>query len=91
MDSITTILNSISGYVWGPFTIILLVGTGLYLTIGLGFMPLRRLGTGFKLLWQGRSEEKNEGDISPFNALMTAMSATVGTGNIVGVASAIAI
>jgi AGCS family alanine or glycine:cation symporter len=91
MDSITTILNSISGYVWGPFTIILLVGTGLYLTIGLGFMPLRRLGTGFKLLWQGRSEEKNEGDISPFNALMTAMSATVGTGNIVGVAGAIAI
>jgi AGCS family alanine or glycine:cation symporter len=91
MESITTILNSINGYVWGPVTLFLLVGTGLYLTIGLGFMPMRKLGTGFKLLWQGRSEDKDEGDISPFNALMTAMSATVGTGNIVGVAGAIAI
>ena len=92
MDAITSILEIIrDDYVWGPATIILLVGTGLYLTIGLGFMPIRKLGTGFKLLWEGRSEGKNEGDISPFNALMTAMSATVGTGNIVGVAGAIAI
>jgi len=92
MDSITSLLATIeSDYVWGPVTIVLLVGTGLYLTIGLGFMPIRKLGTGFKLLWQGRKEDRSEGDISPFNALMTAMSATVGTGNIVGVAGAIAI
>lgn len=91
MDSITSILSSINGFVWGPVTILLLVGTGFYLTVGLRLMPIRRLGTGFALLWQGRQEGKNEGDISPFNALMTAMSATVGTGNIVGVAGAIAI
>jgi len=92
MDDITSFLSIVEGeYVWGPVTIILLVGTGLYLTIGLGFMPILRIGTAFKLLWQGRKEDETEGDISPFNALMTAMSATVGTGNIVGVASAIAI
>lgn len=92
MDAITSLLTTIQDdYVWGPVTIILLVGTGLYLTIGLGFMPIRKLGTGFKLLWSGRKEDETEGDISPFNALMTAMSATVGTGNIVGVAGAIAI
>ena len=91
MENITSLLNEINGFVWGPFTIILLVGTGFYLTVGLRLMPIRRLGEGFKLLWQGRQAGKNEGDISPFNALMTAMSATVGTGNIVGVAGAIAI
>ncbi len=92
MDNIAALLSTIENdYVWGPVTILLLVGTGLYLTIGLAFMPIRKLGTGFKLLWQGRKEDRSEGDISPFNALMTAMSATVGTGNIVGVAGAIAI
>jgi AGCS family alanine or glycine:cation symporter len=69
----------------------LLVGTGVFLTIGLGFMPLRRIGYGFALLWQGRTKTTAAGDISPFNALMTALSATVGTGNIAGVATAIAL
>lgn len=91
MESLHTLLSTINGYVWGPFTLILLVGTGVYLTVGLGFMPIRKLGYGFKLLWQGRKSDDNEGDITPFNALMTALSATVGTGNIVGVAGAIAI
>lgn len=92
METITSLLETIrDDYVWGPVTIILLLGTGVYLTIGLAFMPIRKIGTAFGLLWSGRNEGENEGDISPFNALMTAMSATVGTGNIVGVAGAIAI
>lgn len=91
MESITIILNSINGYVWGPFTLILLLGTGIYLTIGLRLLTLRKLVTGFRYLWQGRKASDAEGDITPFNALMTALSATVGTGNIVGVAGAIAI
>ncbi len=91
MDSLHSLLSSINGYVWGPFTLILLAGTGLYLTIGLGFMPIRKLGYGFRLLWRGRKSDQSEGDITTFNALMTALSATVGTGNIVGVAGAIAI
>lgn len=84
------LINKISGIVWGWPLLILLIGTGVYLTIGLGFMPLRKIGYGFKMLWVGRKGE-GEGDISPFNALMTAMAATVGTGNIAGVAGAIAI
>jgi AGCS family alanine or glycine:cation symporter len=54
-------------------------------------MPIRKLGYGFRLLWRGRKRDNSEGDITPFNALMTALSATVGTGNIVGVAGAIAV
>ena len=91
MESLHTLLSTINGYVWGPFTLILLVGTGVYLTVGLGFLPIRKLVYGFQLLWQGRKSDASEGDITPFNALMTALSATVGTGNIVGVAGAIAI
>ena len=91
MDLYTQILTTVKDFVWGPYTLALLVGTGLYLTLGLRFMSIRKLGYGFKLLWQGRKASENEGDISPFNALMTALSATVGTGNIVGVAGAIAI
>ncbi|HBG94178.1 MAG TPA: sodium:alanine symporter family protein, partial [Chromatiaceae bacterium] len=53
-------------------------------------MPLRRLVYGFRMLWQGR-QQQGEGDITPFNALMTSLSATIGTGNIAGVGTAIAI
>ncbi|HDQ03196.1 MAG TPA: sodium:alanine symporter family protein, partial [Deltaproteobacteria bacterium] len=63
-------------------------GTGLYLTLGLKFTPQRKLSYGFKMLWKGRKSSE-EGDISPFNALMTALSATIGTGNIAGVATAL--
>jgi len=68
--------------------LLLILGTGLYLMYGLSFMPLKRIGYSFKLLWQSR-EKKGEGDIAPFNALMTSLSATIGTGNIAGVATAI--
>jgi AGCS family alanine or glycine:cation symporter len=54
-------------------------------------MPLRKLGYGFSMLWRGRKAGEEAGDISPFNALMTALSATVGTGNVAGVATAIAV
>ncbi|MEM7018201.1 MAG: sodium:alanine symporter family protein, partial [Pseudomonadota bacterium] len=89
MDGFSLFIEEFSNFLWGPFLLIpLLLGTGLYLTIGLGFMPMRKLGYGFQMLWKGRKKQ-GEGEISPFNALMTALSATVGTGNIAGVATAI--
>jgi AGCS family alanine or glycine:cation symporter len=88
MDAIVAYIGTINGVVWGPAMLALLAGTGLYLTLGLKLIPQRRLGFGFKMLWRGRKSTA-EGDISPFNALMTALSATVGTGNIAGVATAL--
>lgn len=100
MDTLTHLLNTINGVVWGPLMLILLLGVGLYLQIGLKLLPIRKLGTGFRLMWQGRDDKGtpegktktgDEGEISPFNALMTSLSATIGTGNIAGVATAIAL
>ncbi len=88
MQSLNELISAINGIVWGPLMLVLILGTGLYLMYGLSFIPLRRIGYGFKLLWQGR-QVKGEGDIAPFNALMTSLSATIGTGNIAGVATAI--
>lgn len=88
MESLIGIISAINGVVWGPAMLILLAGTGLYLTLGLKLTPQRKLIYGFKVLWRGRKSSA-EGDISPFNALMTALSATVGTGNIAGVATAV--
>jgi len=68
----------------------LLLGTGLYLSVGLRFMTIRKIPAGLRLLLQGRVG-KGDGDISPFSALMTSLSATIGTGNIAGVATAIAL
>lgn len=89
MESITELLKQFNGIVCGPLLLPLLAGAGLFLTIGLRFTPLRRIPYAFRMLWQGRRKTDQTGDISPFNALMTAMSATVGTGNIAGVATAI--
>lgn len=88
METITHLFKQLNGLVWGPPMLLLILGTGLFLTIGLRAMPLRCIGHGFRMLWQGR-RQSGEGDISPFNALMTSLSATVGTGNIAGVATAI--
>ena len=85
-----TLVDRLNGLVWGPPMLILLLGTGLYLTIGLGGMTLRNIGTGFRELWQSRGST-GEGEIPPFRALMTALAATIGTGNIAGVATAIGI
>jgi len=90
MEQISQVIGSINGWVWGPPMLILILGTGLYLSIGLKAMPLHRLGFGFRMLWQGRKEQ-GSGDITPFNALMTSLSATIGTGNIAGVGTALAI
>lgn len=81
-------LGLINGLVWGPYMMVLILGVGLYLMVRLGLQPLRKIPYGFKQLFDGRKSH-GEGDVSPFNALMTSLSATVGTGNIVGVATAI--
>lgn len=85
------ILNRINSYVWGLPLIILLLGVGLYLTIILRGLQFRLLFKALNLALIKRKEREGEGDISHFQALMTALSATVGTGNIAGVATAIAI
>lgn len=94
METLNSVFSAINSVVWGPLMLILLLGVGLYLQLGLKLMPIRKLGMGFKLMFQGRVSAKGdekEGEISPFNALMTALSATIGTGNIAGVATAIAL
>jgi AGCS family alanine or glycine:cation symporter len=90
VETITAIIKFINGQVWGVPMLVLILGTGLYLSAGLRAMPLRRIGYGFRMLWSGRHEQ-GKGDITPFNALMTSLSATIGTGNIAGVGTAIAI
>ena len=89
MESLESILNSISAFVWGPVMLALLVGVGVFLTLGLRCMPWRRTGAAFRELWRSREESGEAGEISGFQALMTALSATIGTGNIAGVATAI--
>lgn len=89
---ISDLIGSVNNIVWGVPMLALLLGTGLYLTIGLGFMPILRIPYAFgQLLKGGKRHDGEEGDVSPFGALMTALSSTVGTGNIAGVAVAIAI
>lgn len=89
METITQYLNQVAGFVWGVPLIVLLGGTGIYLTIRLKGLQFRYLGHALNLALIKR-HEKGEGDISNFAALMTALSATVGVGNIAGVATAIA-
>jgi alanine or glycine:cation symporter, AGCS family len=92
MEMLSGWINAINGVVWGPMMLVLILGVGLFLHLGLKLAPILKLGTGFRLMWQGRSaadSDVKEGDITPFQALMTAMSATVGTGNIAGVATAV--
>lgn len=101
MDSFVAILETVNGLVWGsadsligaidyPPVLLLLLGTGLYLTVRLGFMPILKIPYAFGQLFN-KQHNKDEGDVSPFGALMTALSSTIGTGNIAGVAVAIAI
>ncbi|MFD2045281.1 alanine/glycine:cation symporter family protein [Ornithinibacillus salinisoli] len=84
------ILGNISDFVWGPPTLILIVGTGIYLTLRLGFLQFRTLPYALRLAFSPRRQDKkSKGDISHYQALSTAMAATIGTGNIVGVATAV--
>jgi len=91
MERLTGIVAYINGIVWGVPMLVLIVGVGCFLMLGLGFMPIRKLFFGFRMLFKGRAETGEEGEISPFNALMTALSATIGTGNIAGVATAVSV
>jgi len=81
------VLNRIDSIVWGPWLLILLVGTGVFLSCRLGFLQVMKLPRALKLIFFARN--KGDGDIDSFKALCTALAATVGTGNIVGVATAI--
>lgn len=92
MQQLTEWLQTLNGMVWGIPMVVLILGTGFYLQLRLGFMPLRNIAYGFRMIWKSRTvDDKDSGDISPYAALMTALSATVGTGNIAGVATAIAV
>ena len=83
------ILSAVNDFVWGPIMLVLLVGTGIFLTIRLKFLPWRNLGYAIKSVFKkGKGSDKHAGDISPFQSLMTALAATIGVGNIAGVATA---
>ena len=92
MEALTNFIGTINGIVWGWPMLILILGVGFFMSIGLKLMPILKLGTGFKLLAGGTKAEEGEeksGEVPPYQALMTAMAATVGTGNIAGVATAV--
>jgi alanine or glycine:cation symporter, AGCS family len=92
MQAIHAFVDWFNGIVWGVPMIVMILGTGLYLNIRLKFMPLLNIGYGFKMIWAGRKKTNgSDGEITPFAALMTSLSATIGTGNIAGVATAIAL
>lgn len=90
METLGNILQTVDDFVWGPAMLVLLVGTGIFLTIRTRFLGIRNLGYALKsgLGKEARTTKRGEGDISPFSALTTALAATIGTGNIVGVATA---
>jgi AGCS family alanine or glycine:cation symporter len=88
MENLAKWLQAIDGFVWGPVLLTLLVGTGIYLTFILKGLQFRYLGYALKLAFS-RSDDESEGDISHFQSLMTSLAATIGIGNIAGVATAI--
>ena len=94
MDSLKTLFDTLGGWVWGPYMLVLLVGTGVYLTVRLMGIQFTLLPFALKQAFTPQKKvegEKQEGDISHFGALMTALSATIGTGNIAGVATAVVV
>ena len=88
MQEIQSIMETLSGLVWGPYMLVLIVGTGVFLTFRLLFWQFRMLPLAFKQVFGKHPDKKDSGDISQFASLMTALSATIGTGNIAGVATA---
>ena len=92
MTSLGDFLQTVNDWVWGTPMLVLILGTGLYLTVGLKLMPIRRIPAAFRLMIAGRHPgAADKGDITPFQSLMTALAATIGNGNIAGVATAIAV
>lgn len=90
MERVNEIVGAIDSFVWGPVMLVLLVGTGIFLTVRLRFLPWRNLGYALHsvLSKEARTKKRGTGDVSPFSALMKALAATIGTGNIIGVATA---
>src|SRR5690606_16328971 len=93
MDVLKTMFDTLGGWVWGPVMLVFLVGTGVYLTLRLAFLQFTMLPFALKQAFSPNRKNpdgsEDPGDISHFGALMTALSATVGTGNIAGVATAV--
>lgn len=87
-EILNNVLALIDKYVWGVPLIVLIIAGGIMLTVRMGFLQMRRLPLALK--WMVKNEEEGEGEVTSFGALCTALSATIGTGNIVGVATAIA-
>ena len=87
MENLIPLLNAIDDFIWGPPLIVLLFGSGIFLTVRLGLIQVFRLPLALKLIFSAKSN--GEGDVSSFKALCVALAATVGTGNIVGVATAV--
>ena len=90
MVQINQLVGELDSFVWGPVMLCLLVGTGVYMTLKLRFLTWRNLPYALKMIFskKSRTTKVGSGDVSPFSALMTALAATIGTGNIVGVATA---
>ena len=90
MERFAEIVSKVDDFVWGAVMLVLLVGTGIFLTFRTRFLTWRNLGYALKstLSKEARTKSRGEGDVSPFSALTTALAATIGTGNIVGVATA---
>lgn len=89
LEKFESFIGAVSNIVWGPPLLILLVGTGIYLTIRLSFLQFSTLPYALKLAFSRNQDKKSKGDITHFQALMTSLAATVGTGNIAGVATAV--
>ena len=84
-------INELNSIVWGPAMLALILGTGFYLQVRLRGMPILRIPAGLRLVWSGRGGDEEHGEVSPFSALMTCLAATIGVGNIAGVATAVAL
>ncbi len=89
MEAIEKFVGMVNSIVWGPYMLVLLVGTGLFLTVRLKFISFKYLPYALKLAFSRHQDENSQGDINHFQALMTALAATIGTGNIAGVATAV--
>ncbi len=89
METVINFLSALSGFVWGPVMLVLLIGVGLYLTVSLKFFTFFHIPLAFKNIMGGNKKGDGSGEISPFSALMTALAGTIGTGSIAGVATAI--
>ena len=91
MESLLQLVDNANGFLWNVVLIVLLCGTGIFYTIKLKFIQVRKFGEGFKLLFGnlGHKGEKKEGEMTPFQSVATAIAAQVGTGNLAGAATAL--